>query len=216
MARWSELDAYEGPWIDVFVLMWEAYEAGTIPVGAVIADESGKVVARGRNRIFDAPVEGELGGSRLAHAEVNALLALSSEETYEGWTLYSALEPCHVCLAAAFAARVGRVSFAARDSYGGAVGKLLPSRDQLAHPVSIEGPLEGAAGVLSELLLVAHCLWRRPDGDVVRFYREERPELVEAAATLPAPDQGGTLPRVYAEVRARGLEPPQTFRPTGT
>jgi tRNA(Arg) A34 adenosine deaminase TadA len=81
MARWNELDRYDRPWIDVFVLMWEAYVAGTIPVGAVIADESGRVVARGRNRIFDSPAGGELGGSRLAHAEVNALLALSSAET---------------------------------------------------------------------------------------------------------------------------------------
>jgi tRNA(adenine34) deaminase len=216
VARWHELDEYEGPWIDVFVLMWEAYVAGTIPVGAVITDESGRVVARGRNRIFDAPAEGELAGSRLAHAEVNALLSLSSERSYEGWTLWSALEPCHVCLAAAFTARIGTVRFASGDAYGGAVGKLLPSRDHTAHPVRVEGPLDGVAGFLPELLLVAHCLWRRPDGDVVRFYREHHPELVTAASDLPPPDGGGTLPGVYAAVRARGLEPPRSVSPTGT
>jgi tRNA(Arg) A34 adenosine deaminase TadA len=53
VARWNELDRYEGPWVDVFVLMWEAYQAGTIPAGAVIADETGRAVARGRTRIFD-------------------------------------------------------------------------------------------------------------------------------------------------------------------
>src|SRR5207248_3017772 len=78
----------------------EAYTAGTIPVGAVVVDETGAVVARGRNRIFDRPSGRELGASRLAHAEINALLALTSERTYEGWTLYSALEPCHLCLPA--------------------------------------------------------------------------------------------------------------------
>ena len=98
MARWNELDRYDGPWIDVFVLMWEAYTAGTIPVGAVVTDGTGKVVARGRNRILDAPAEGELGGSRLAHAEVNALLALPSTQLYESSTLYSSLEPCPLCL----------------------------------------------------------------------------------------------------------------------
>jgi tRNA(Arg) A34 adenosine deaminase TadA len=36
-------------WDEVFALMWEAYVAGTIPVGAVVLDESGTVVTRGRN-----------------------------------------------------------------------------------------------------------------------------------------------------------------------
>ena len=106
--------------------------------------------------------------------------------------------------------------FACRDAYGGAVGKLLPSRDHVAHPVRVEGPLDGAAGVLPELLLVAHCLWRRPGGDVVRFYREQRPELVAAVSQLPTPDEDGTPPGVYAAVRARGLEPPRSVSPTGT
>jgi tRNA(Arg) A34 adenosine deaminase TadA len=205
VARWNELDRYEGPWIDVFVLMWEAYEAGTIPVGAVLADGTGRIAARGRNRIFDLPEEHELGGTRLAHAEVNALLALSSEETYERWTLYTALEPCHVCLAAAFSTRIGRLCFASTDAYGGSVGKLVPSPDHTAHPVRVDGPLDGPAGLLPEALLVAHCLWRRPEGDVVRFYREERPALVELAQTLPVPRSGGTLPGVYAAAAAARL-----------
>lgn len=202
MARWNALDRYDGPWIDAFVLMWEAYEAGTIPVGAVIADETGRVVARGRNRIFGASDGHELGRTRLAHAEINALTSLSSDRTYEDWTLYTALEPCHVCLAAAFAIRIGSVSYAARDAYGGAVGKLVAGRDHVAHPVQIEGPLDGAAGLLPELLFVAHFLWRVPNGDVVRFYSEERPDLVAAAKKLPAPGGGGTLPGVYATIAA--------------
>jgi hypothetical protein len=107
------------------------------------------------------------------------LLALSSERTYEGWTLFSALEPCHLCLAASRSTRIGRVSFASADAYGGAVG------------------------VLPELLLIAHCLWRRPDGDVVRYYRGQRPDLVALAAELPSPeDTSGTLPGVHATVTA--------------
>jgi tRNA(adenine34) deaminase len=183
------------PWEEVFDLMWEAYSAGTIPVGAVIVDESGAIVARGRNRIFGDSAGGELGRSRLAHAEINALLALPSGRTYRGWTLYSALEPCHLCLAAAHSARVGTVRFAGKDRYGGATGKLVPSADHTAHPVAVEGPLPGEAGSLPELLLVAFFLWHRPGGDVVRFFEEHDPELV---------------------VRARGLEPPGGSRPTGT
>jgi tRNA(Arg) A34 adenosine deaminase TadA len=185
----------EAPWDTVFELMWEAYDAGTVPVGAVVTDEAGAIVARGRNRIFDEPVAGELGASRLAHAEINALSALSSDRTYEGWTLWSALEPCHLCLSAAHAVRLGTVRFAGRDRYGGATGKLVPSADHVAHPLTIEGPLDGEQGRLPELLLVALFLWRRPEGDVVRFYEQHDPELV---------------------MRARGLEPPRAFRPTGT
>lgn len=45
-------------WRAVLELAWEAYLAGTIPVGAVVADADGRVVARGRNRIFEPPGTG--------------------------------------------------------------------------------------------------------------------------------------------------------------
>jgi len=174
--------------------MWEAYAVGTIPVGAVVCGEAGEIVGCGRNRILDPEAHGtQLGRTRLAHAEINALLELDASETYEAFTLYTALEPCHLCLAAAFSARVGRVSFAGEDPYGGAVGKLVPGPDHFAHPVVVEGPLSGAAGLLPELLHVAHFLWRLPDGNVMRLYRAERPSLVAAAAKLPPPRSGSTL-----------------------
>lgn len=195
------LDALTAPWREAFHLMWEAYAAGTIPVGAVLVDEGGEIASRGRNRIFDTATDGQLGRTRLAHAELNALAALPSTRTYEGFTLYSVLEPCHLCLGAAFAARVGTVRYAAADPYGGAVGKLVPSRDHLVHPVAVEGPLPGDAGRLPELLLVAHFLWRVPGGEFVRFYREASPELVEAAAAIPPPDAGATLEDAFAALQ---------------
>jgi tRNA(Arg) A34 adenosine deaminase TadA len=176
----------------VFELMWEAYGAGTIPVGAVVVDERGAVVARGRNRIHDDGAGRQLGRTRLAHAEVNALALLAPPRTYETWTLYSALEPCHLCVAAAFSARVGRVVYAGEDPYAGGVGRLVASPDHEAHPVAFEGPLPGAAGRLPELLHVAHMLWRVPDGSFAGFYRRERPDVV------PAPDAGATLADAWA------------------
>jgi tRNA(adenine34) deaminase len=129
VAEWDELPV---PWPEVFSLMWEAYLAGTIPVGAVVVDETGEVVSRARNRTFDDPRNGHLGGSRLAHAEVNARVALTSERTYEGFTLYTSLEPCHLCLSATIAVRIGTLRYAASEPYAGAVGKLLPSADHEA------------------------------------------------------------------------------------
>src|SRR5438876_794984 len=132
------------------------------------------------------------------HAEINALAGLDSSRRYEGYTLLSALEPCHLCLSAAIAVRVGRVRYAAPDPYAGSVGLLLPSADHLAHPVEIDGPLDGPRGRLPELLHVAHFLWRVPDGGVATFYRERSPDLLEAARALPAPDSGATLADAFA------------------
>lgn len=194
----AERNELPSPWPEVFSLMWEAYLAGTIPVGAVVVDQAGDVLSRGRNRTFDEPNDGHLGSSRLAQAEVNALLALSSGRTYEEFTLYTSLEPCHLCTSAAIAVRIGRLRYAAPEQYAGAVGKLLPTADHEAHPLMIEGPLTGAAGRLPELLHLAHCLRRAPNGGVASFYRSRRPDLVAAAQMLPAPDSGVTLADAFA------------------
>lgn len=181
------------PWPEVFALMWEAYEAGAIPVGAVVIDGSGLVVSRGRNRMFEVPADAALAGSRLAHAEINALVSLGSNRAYQDHALYTALEPCHLCLSAAITTRIGAVHYAAADPYGGAVGKLMPSRDHEAHPVPVVGPLDSTIGRLPELLLIAHSLWRRPHGDVVAFYRELFPEMVKWAERVPLPQTGASL-----------------------
>jgi tRNA(adenine34) deaminase len=190
------------PWRETFALMWEAYVAGTVPVGAVVADETGAIVARGRNRILDEPAGAELGRTRLAHAELNALLALEPDRSYTGYTLYTALEPCHLCLSAAFTVRIGTVRYASPDPWGGAAGRLMPSADHLAHPIEVEGPLAGDAGRLPEALLVAHFLWRMPDGPAAAFYHERRPDLVAVATRLPAPDSGAALPDALAALAA--------------
>jgi tRNA(adenine34) deaminase len=199
------LDPLERPWPEVFSLMWDAYVAGTIPVGAVVADPSGEIVARGRNRIFDDGGDGQFGRSYLAHAEINALLAIPPVQSSTPLTLYSALEPCHLCLSATYSTRMAAVRYAAADPYGGAVGKLLPSRDHEAHPVEVSGPLPGTAGLLPELLHVAHMLWRVPNGNLATFYRGRRPRLVEAARELPLPDSGASLADAVAALESLDL-----------
>jgi hypothetical protein len=133
---------------------------------------------------------------------VDALVALTSARTYERFTLYTALEPCHLCLSAAISVRIGSLRYAAADPYGGAVGRLLPSRDHEAHPLKIDGPMSGAPGRLPELLFVAHFLWRVPGGSVTSFYRSFKPDLVAAAQTLPTPDSGATLTDAFAALNS--------------
>lgn len=76
-AEWSGLS---DPWREAFELARESFVAGSPTVGAVVVAQDGSIVSRGRNRRaeLDAPV-GQLAGSRLSHAEVNALAQLPVE-----------------------------------------------------------------------------------------------------------------------------------------
>ncbi|MDO8754494.1 MAG: hypothetical protein Q7J80_11410, partial [Anaerolineales bacterium] len=60
-------------WQAALEMAWEAYCAGTIPIGAVVADADGRIVARGRNRILDTSApDRQIYNDMLAHAEINA------------------------------------------------------------------------------------------------------------------------------------------------
>ena len=109
-----------------------ALETGDVPVGAVVLDGSGTVIARGRNRR-------EADGDPTAHAEIVAIRAAArsvGEWRLDGLTLVVTLEPCTMCAGAITAARLGRVVFGAADPRAGAVGSLWDVvRDQRLAPV---------------------------------------------------------------------------------
>ncbi len=95
-----------------------AADAGEVPVGAVIVDETtGTVIAEGRN----GPVAAH---DPTAHAEIVALRAAAQVlQNYRltDLTLYVTLEPCAMCAGAISHARIGRVVWATSDPKGGAV-----------------------------------------------------------------------------------------------
>ena len=97
-----------------------AGQTGDIPIGAVVLDDGGRVVGRGRNtRERDADPTG--------HAEILAIReAAASRGAWRltGCTLVVTLEPCTMCAGAAVLARIGRVVFGAFDPKAGAVGSL--------------------------------------------------------------------------------------------
>lgn len=97
-----------------------AAEAGEIPVGALILDESGEVIATGRNsRVLDE--------DPTAHAEVNAIREAArvlGERGLGGCTLVVTLEPCVMCAGVILAARVPKVVFGAWDDKAGAAGSV--------------------------------------------------------------------------------------------
>ena len=109
-----------------------ALETGDVPVGAVILDGSGTVIARGRNRR-------EADRDPTAHAEIVAIRAAArsvGDWRLDGMTLVVTLEPCTMCAGAITAARLSRVVFGAADPRAGAVGSLWDVvRDQRLAPV---------------------------------------------------------------------------------
>ena len=81
----------------------------------VLVDTNGEMVRFGRNRSNEkaGPV-GQVVGSYIAHAEINALATLPPGD-YGDYTLYTSLEPCFLCTAALRHSHVGVVRFAAPD-----------------------------------------------------------------------------------------------------
>lgn len=134
-----------------------AGDAGDVPVGAVVLDASGGIIARGRN-------EREASGDPTAHAEVLALRAAAAyrgEWRLTGCTLVVTLEPCTMCAGALVQARVTRLVYAAADPKAGAVGSLWDVvRDRrLNHTPQV---LAGVEAKKSRALLTAFFQAHRP------------------------------------------------------
>ena len=90
---------------------------GEVPVGAVLVDGDGTVLARNGNRIVELH-------DPTAHAEMLALregARVLGNERLTGTALFATLEPCAMCAGAVAHARVGRLVYAAADPKGGAV-----------------------------------------------------------------------------------------------
>jgi tRNA(adenine34) deaminase len=111
-----------------------------VPVGAVVVDERGEVIATGHN-------ERELRQDPSAHAEMIALQAAARAIGHWrllGTTLYVTLEPCAMCAGAVVLGRVPRVVYGTADPKAGAAGSVL---DILAEPRLNHRP-EVTGGVL--------------------------------------------------------------------
>lgn len=118
MSLWQTLSR---PWQVCLELAWESYRQGSLPIAAVIVDEEGTIVARGRNRLRDDDGEANaLHRHPLAHAEVNALLAFPfGERSASRCTLLTTTEPCPLCVGAVRMAGIGRLEYASRDAWAG-------------------------------------------------------------------------------------------------
>lgn len=135
--------------VDFSVLMREAlteafkgFAEGEVPVGAVVADSRGEVLARAHNQPIAL-------SDPTAHAEILALRRagdVSGNYRVEEATLVVTVEPCVMCMGAAFHARISRIVFGAFDPKWGAAGSLynLAADDRLNHRIEIVPGVLGA------------------------------------------------------------------------
>lgn len=120
---------------------------GEVPVGAVISDAGGAIIAAAGNRTREL-------ADPTAHAEllaIRAACAALDSERLLGCTLTVTLEPCAMCAAAIAAARVERLVYGASDPKSGGVeqGARVFSHAQAHHrPDVISGVAEAECAAL--------------------------------------------------------------------
>jgi tRNA(Arg) A34 adenosine deaminase TadA len=204
---WGRLPEH---WRGAFRQAWAAYVAGTIPVGAVVVDPHGVIAAAARNRIFDAgaPPQGQLAGSWLAHAELNAIAQIDAERSRmaEGWAVYTTLEPCPMCAGAITVAFRGRVTvgYASGDPTSGGLRVLTDTDIGRRRQWQVQ-KLRGPFAVFAELLLAVYTVEARPTTHRASLYREPPWQpLIETAGAVIARerDRGASVEQVLATIWA--------------
>lgn len=115
---------------------------GEVPVGAIITDSNGKIIARAHNLR-------EMTNDATAHAEIIAIR--EANEKLKSWrlknlTMYVTLEPCSMCAGAVLNSRIGRLVYGAADVKAGAVESIFAL---LTHK-KLNADIEIRAGVLED------------------------------------------------------------------
>ena len=113
---------------------------GEVPVGAVLVDAKGQVLAQAGNRTREL-------NDPTAHAEmlaIRAACAAFGSERLTDCDLYVTLEPCPMCAAAISFARIRRLYFGAADPKGGGVehGPRIFSQPTCHHAPEVYGGIE--------------------------------------------------------------------------
>ena len=134
---------------------------GEVPVGCVLVDGAGVVVARAHNlrELFEDPT---------AHAEVLAMRQASRERgswRLDGLTAYVTLEPCAMCAGAFVNARIDRVVYGCDDPRAGALRSLYAIGEdaRLNHRYAVERGVraEACAEALREFFRARRAAQKR-------------------------------------------------------
>ena len=135
--------------------------AGEVPVGAIIVNSNGEIVAEGENRR-------ERDRDPTAHAEIVAIRAAGAY--LNNWhldrcTLYVTLEPCPMCAGAIVQARMPVVVYGASDPKAGACHTLYQITDdaRLNHRCQVVAGVESqrCAALLSGFFAKKRALGKK-------------------------------------------------------
>ena len=155
MSHWHALGEI---WQAAFEQAVFAYlRQASAPIGAVVVDDHGVIVARGANNI---------SGNRLAHAEYAALSQFPPGADFRKHEIYSTLEPCPMCTGAIRMCQLPAVHFAAFDPSAGSAELLNANEFMREFPCSIHPPthpqleLAIVALVVEYRIRTGHHRWR--------------------------------------------------------
>ncbi len=205
--KWTDVPSV---WQRCFALAWEAHLEGSNPIAAAVVDAEGNVVATGKSAVKAALTNVHSSNCEIAHAEVNALLALDNrihtKTKAREYTLYATLEPCPLCFSALYMSDVSRLIYAAPDRFGGSTNLLGTTPYLSRKSTEIEGPVPGLDEFSIFLNVYCDLLRGGDTPDVVHdALAEDYPEVVEQAQQLAPEDALGIrrepdISRVYSVI----------------
>jgi tRNA(adenine34) deaminase len=120
----------------------QAYLNNDVPVGALVVNQNGEIIGRGKN-------EREKSNDPLAHAELMAIRDAAknlNSYRFDDLTLMVTLEPCAMCAGAIAQSRFSRLVYGAFDEKAGAVGSVW---DLIRDPRALT-KIEVVSGVLQD------------------------------------------------------------------
>lgn len=165
IVMWTHLSL---PWQSCLSEAWTAYCHGSLPIGSVVTDAQGQILARGRNRFYESAAEGKvLCGHRLAHAEMNALIQLEwSAIDSQSCILYTTTEPCPLCVGAIRMVRLGEVRYASRDGAAGSADLFAANAYMRRGNIKVMGPEHAELETCLVAMLIEFALTQADENSV--------------------------------------------------
>ncbi|MDG2095484.1 MAG: nucleoside deaminase [Phycisphaerales bacterium] len=115
------------PWLDAAIEQAEkSWNEGGIPIGAVLVDQDGSIVARGHNERVQS-------GDPTAHGEMSCLRSAGRRRDWDQMTLVTTLSPCPMCAGTSILYRIPRVIIGESTTFQGAEEWLEAAGIDLIH-----------------------------------------------------------------------------------
>jgi creatinine deaminase len=115
----TDVHATCGPWIDAAIVQAQkSWDEGGIPIGSVLVDGGGSIVAAGHNERVQS-------GDPTAHAEVVCIRNAGRRRDWKSLTLVSTLSPCPMCSGTAILFAIPRVIIGENQTFQGAESWMI-------------------------------------------------------------------------------------------